>query len=553
MLVTDRAGTTWRLADTSLDPADPRYLPAVAAATARLPVHVQVLAAPPEEGTREDRAASLPAARTVRRQLRGGRDGTSACTLRHLLGGGVEPQARWGLATLLHVDEVALVAIPDAGAFPARAPDAPLPVDEIPCSVLEPPPPAADALPPRDTPWTVDEAAAWLGTTGARLREANPGVRDPVPPGAVLRVPAPRHARRDDQRVDEPERYWRPGTGRDAVRRGLPRLAADFGVTLWELLEANPAYRPALGPDPAWTPPDAPLVIPEPPAEAPPAWSWEDSCEAARALIAFCEARRDCVALLDPPATAGTAPEVERFRAGLPDTPAAGLYWPWLLAERAPRAGGPARLPGTRGVPASRRGETLAVPPCGFVAGLTAAADLAVGPHRSPAGQTARHALAVAVDVDEGVHGRLNARGINAFRERPARGVVLEGTRSLAPYGPWRWLNVRRVFLAIAEDLEERTAWAVFEPGGPVLWAALRDQVRAYLNRRWRRGWLMGNEPDDAFYVRCDAETNPPEERDAGRVIAYIGLRIPPPAEWIEVRIGRSSLGLEILDVSRAA
>jgi phage tail sheath protein FI len=176
-----------------------------------------------------------------------------------------------------------------------------------------------------------------------------------------------------------------------------------------------------------------------------------------------------------------------------------------------------------------------------------------VGPHRTPAGQTARRALALAAAVEEGPHGRLNARGVNAFRERPGRGVVLEGARSLARGGPWRWLNARRVFLAIAEELEERTAWAVFEPAGPLLWAALRDQVRAALTRRWRRGWLMGASADEAFYVRCDEATNPPAEQEAGRVITLVGLRMPPPIEWIEVRIGRSALGLEVLDVSRAA
>ncbi|HEX2205760.1 MAG TPA: phage tail sheath C-terminal domain-containing protein, partial [Longimicrobium sp.] len=336
--------------------------------------------------------------------------------------------------------------------------------------------------------------------------------------------------------------YFPADAGPAEVRAGLARLAEAHGLTLPELLAANPAYHPALGDDAAWRPPALAVVVPEPPPETPPRWGRAGARAAAEALIVFCETRRDCVALIDPPADADTGPRVEDFRAELPDTPAAGLYWPWLVAERDPRAGG-----------AGRRTGTFAIPPSGFVAGLTAAADLAVGPHRSPAGQTARRALALAAGVDEALHGRLNARGVNAFRERPERGVVLEGTRSLARGGPWRWLNVRRTFLAIAEDVEERTAWAVFEPNGPLLWADLRDAVRAYLTRRWRRGWLAGARPEEAFYVRCDEETNTVAEQEAGRVIARIGLRFPPPIEWIEVRIGRSALGLEVLDVDRAA
>lgn len=533
--VADRSGTTWRLADTSLDPEDPRYLPDVAAATAGLPTFIRVVA---------DRAAALPAVRDARRRLRGGRDGVAACTLEHLLGGEDERSARWGLGALREVDDVALVAVPDSGAFPEREEEAAPGPQPVPCTTLRTPPDDVlrFPLPARDGAWTVEEAAALLGTTPARLRQANPGLGPELPAGAVLGVPLPHAARADDPRIGDLSPYWPAGADAAAVRAGLQRIGDEHGLTLPELLAANPAYHPALAAAPGWRAPGVALVIPEPTPEATPRWSWEDTRTAADGLISFCEERRDCVALVDPPAAADTAEAVERFRALLADTPAGGLYWPWLIAERDPRAGGVGRF-----------ADALAVPPSGFVAGLTAAADLAVGPHRSPAGQTARRAVAVAAAVDEEMHGRLNARGVNVFRERPLRGVVLEGTRSLARGGPWRWLNARRVFLAIAEDIEERTAWAVFEPASPLLWDALRDQVNAYLTRRWRRGWLSGATAEEAFYVRCDETTNPPEERDAGRVVSMVGLRLPPPVEWIEVRIGRSALGLEILDVSRAS
>jgi phage tail sheath protein FI len=198
----------------------------------------------------------------------------------------------------------------------------------------------------------------------------------------------------------------------------------------------------------------------------------------------------------------------------------------------------------------------IAMPPSGAVAGLTAAADLAVGPHRTPAGQTARVAIAATVVIGDDDHGVLNVRGVNAFRERIGRGVVLEGTRSLTGSqqsgSPWRHLNVRRVMLAILEAIDERTQWAVFEANDPLLWADLRDVLRAFLTQRWRLGWLSGLRADEAFYVRCDASTNPPESVALGYVVALVGLRFPPPIEWIVVRIGRSSVGVEVLDVDRA-
>jgi hypothetical protein len=537
-VVRDRDGNVWRLPDCSLDPADPRFLPDVADAAPGLPVSMR-LAVPPDPARRMMPLAPL----AVRRQLRGGRDGTGACTRDHLLGGETETSARWGLGALADVDEVALVAVPESGDFPV---DDPLPAPPPPprsCEDLSVPEPDVlrATLPERGAAWTADEAAAYLGATAEALRLANPGLADPVPAGASLRLPLPRGAQQADPRLD-PGPWWSRGDRADAVRTGLERMARSHGLTLAELAAANPAFRPALAGDAGWRAPEVPVVVPEPPPEPPPRWESDRAMECAVALRRFCELRGDCVALIDPPRTARTPREAEAFRAEL-DTVYAALHWPWLRAERDPRRG-------------SRAADapTIDLPPSGFVAGLTAAADRAVGPHRSPAGQTARRALAVAVPVDDETHGRLNARGINVFRERPARGVVLEGARSLAPgsAGPWRYLNVRRAFLTIVEAIEEGTQWAVFESNGPLLWADLRDVVRGYLRERWRRGWLAGADAGDAFYVRCDEDTNPQEIRDAGMVVALVGLRFPPPVEWIVVRIGRSALGLEILDVQRA-
>ncbi|HEX2202420.1 MAG TPA: hypothetical protein VHG91_03940, partial [Longimicrobium sp.] len=205
--IEDRSGTIWRLSDASLDPADARYLPSVAAATAGLPAVIDVIAAPPVASPPQERAASLPSARAARRRLRGGRDGTAACTLRHLLGGDQEPAARWGLAALREVDDVAIVAVPDAGDFPAPGDLAPPEPEPVPCSVLDAPDDGVlrFRLPPRDRDWTVDEAAALLGTTPARLRQANPGIGNSIPGGTALRLPLPHAARVDDPRVGPDE------------------------------------------------------------------------------------------------------------------------------------------------------------------------------------------------------------------------------------------------------------------------------------------------------------------------------------------------------------
>ncbi|MGH8607907.1 MAG: phage tail sheath family protein, partial [Gammaproteobacteria bacterium] len=52
---------------------------------------------------------------------------------------------------------------------------------------------------------------------------------------------------------------------------------------------------------------------------------------------------------------------------------------------------------------------------------------------------------------------------------------------------------------------------------------------------------LFGLTPQEAFYVKCDAETNPPEVRDLGMVVTEIGVAIKRPAEFVIVRIMQSA------------
>ena len=53
-------------------------------------------------------------------------------------------------------------------------------------------------------------------------------------------------------------------------------------------------------------------------------------------------------------------------------------------------------------------------------------------------------------------------------------------------------------------------------------WQAIRRDIGAFLTRLWRDGALMGATPEEAFFVKCDEETNPPENVDAGIVVAAI-------------------------------
>jgi phage tail sheath protein FI len=143
--------------------------------------------------------------------------------------------------------------------------------------------------------------------------------------------------------------------------------------------------------------------------------------------------------------------------------------------------------------------------------------------------------------------GELNKQGVNCIRLFATQGIRVWGARTLADSASeWRYLNVRRLFNQIEESIAEGTRWVVFEPNDISLWKSIRRDVSAFLMGLWREGALMGATPEEAFFVKCDAETNPPDEVDRGNVITVVGIAPVKPAEFVIFRIGQGAGGTDI-------
>ena len=71
----------------------------------------------------------------------------------------------------------------------------------------------------------------------------------------------------------------------------------------------------------------------------------------------------------------------------------------------------------------------------------------------------------------------------------------------------------------------------------PRLWVRIQRELRSYLGTLWMLGALKGETPEEAFFVKCDMETNPAEERKAGETVTEIGLAPLSPAEFVVMRI----------------
>ena len=77
------------------------------------------------------------------------------------------------------------------------------------------------------------------------------------------------------------------------------------------------------------------------------------------------------------------------------------------------------------------------------------------------------------------------------------------------------------------------------------MWKKITRNITAFLLNLWRSGALFGSTPEEAFYVRCDDELNPPESIDAGYVVCEIGLAPAKPAEFVVFRVSQKAMGEE--------
>jgi phage tail sheath protein FI len=181
------------------------------------------------------------------------------------------------------------------------------------------------------------------------------------------------------------------------------------------------------------------------------------------------------------------------------------------------------------------------VPPSGHIAGIYARVDAERGVYKAPANQVIRGALDVARPISKEDQAGLNPDGVNVIRNLGGS-VTVWGARTLASGGgdsEFQYVNVRRLFLFLRESIDEGTQWVVFEPNAEPLWAKIRRNVTAFLTTLWSEGALFGATPAEAFYVRCDKDTNPAEVRELGQVVTEIGVAVVRPAEFVIFRVSQ--------------
>jgi len=242
-------------------------------------------------------------------------------------------------------------------------------------------------------------------------------------------------------------------------------------------------------------------------------------------LINHCEGQANRMAILDAPP--GMNPQqIKEWRSDVAmyDSQFAALYYPWLKVTN----------------PAATNGDTeILVPPSGHLAGVWARNDNERGVWKAPANEIVRGALDVELNITKAEQGLLNPIGINCIRPFGTRGIRVWGARTLSSNTDWTYINVRRLFNMVETAIMNGTQYAVFEPNDMKLWEGLKRTVSSFLRGLWRDGALFGATAEQAFYVKCDSETNPPESIDQGKVVVEVGISPVKPAEFVVFRIAQ--------------
>jgi hypothetical protein len=240
-------------------------------------------------------------------------------------------------------------------------------------------------------------------------------------------------------------------------------------------------------------------------------------CDLADALQSF-------IVLLDVPPGLGQQ-QILRWRQRF-GTAYAAAYHPWLRVAR----------------PDDQRDALIAVNPAAVAAGIIAAREWALGIPHGPANVVAAGVVDVADRVSPARHDELHQNAVNVYR-MARDGVELTAARTLSLDPAYRQLSVRRLVTMLRRVLEAEMQWAVFEPNS----AALREDVRQllinYLRQLYRANAFRGATENEAFFVKCDAELNPPDAVDAGELVAHVGVAPAEPLEFILLRIARDGDG----------
>jgi hypothetical protein len=241
-------------------------------------------------------------------------------------------------------------------------------------------------------------------------------------------------------------------------------------------------------------------------------------------VVELADTLRDFFVLLDVPPGLNQR-QILRWRERF-GSPYAAAYFPWLKITRSDDG----------------RDALIRLNPSAVAAGIIAQREVSLGVPHGPANVIARGVVDVESQVGPTRHAELHRAGINVYlRERD--GVRLSAARTLSREPQYRQLSVARLMTLLRRTLEIEMQWAVFEPNDASLRLEIQRSISAYLRRLYRANAFVGATENEAFFVRCDDELNPPSLSDQGRLLVHVGVAPAEPLEFLVLRVARGADG----------
>jgi uncharacterized protein len=204
---------------------------------------------------------------------------------------------------------------------------------------------------------------------------------------------------------------------------------------------------------------------------------------------------------------------------------AGALYFPWISIHQGAE-------------------ELKHIPPCGHIAGIYARTDRKIGAFKSPANEVIEGAFDLQIGLTMTDQAELNDNGVNCFKSSLSRGIRVWGARTLSVHSADRYIATKRLFLTTVRWIEANLSDLTFESNDDSLWSWIKYRLEGYCFDLFKNGALKGSNIGEAYYLKCDRETNNMQTRDQGVVVTEIGLACVVPAEFIIVRISQSATGI---------
>jgi hypothetical protein len=440
------------------------------------------------------------------------------------------PRRLRGIHTLFGIEEVTLVAVPDAvhrtwSPISLEAPRAPAPQDP------SPPPPVSlcgpacredrsfldcDRHPPATPILTAPGEADAQGSytlSWSAIADAEYTLEESLDPdytnGATVYVGP-----------SQSTEFWGrvPGTYYYRVRARVGGLLGAWSAG--RVVSVRPAARVRLQPIEHYRP--------------------ETLLAVQRALLRLCAARGDLFAALGVPdhyLEGDAIAHAERLRSPIEEATQAvaplgfgeantlsygALYHPWLIGREE-----------------SRPDELRATPPDGAALGILARRSITRGAWVAPANEPLAGVVALKTRVAIERLGELYDAQVNVFRKEP-RGFLALSADTLSLEHDVRPINVRRLLCLVRRAALRLGQTYVFEPNDATFRRLIERSFESLLGQMYERGAFAGATAEKAFQVVTGPALNPPASVELGRF--FVELRVAPsqPLSFITVRLVQS-------------